>query len=439
MNLLILIFFLVGSLILFITVLKINPFLAFLLISIFAGILLGIPLKNLSQSIQKGIGEMMGSLLVVICLGSMLGKLVAESGAARVIADTMIKLFGLKYIRWGLLCTGFIIGIPLFFNVGFVICIPIIFALAQEYKLPRVALGLPMIAALSVAHGFLPPHPSPVALISIFHANMGQTLFLGTILAVPILILSGPVFSGFMDGICPIHPDHKYVFKEIKNENLPSIFNSFFSALIPVFLLGLFTLLSFIFSRNSNFRDIIKFLSEPAILMILALIIGSITLGKVQTQGMRKLMGVYEMAIQEISIILLILAGSGALKQVLIDSGTTNQIAEMFSQLTVPPLILAWLIAALIRVCLGSATVAGLTTASLILPIMTGSAINPSLMVLSIGSGSLMFSHVNDPGFWMFKEYFNLSLKDTFLSWSLMESLISVLGLIGVLGLNHLV
>jgi Gnt-I system high-affinity gluconate transporter len=418
------------------TALKVNPFIAFILVSITAGFALGIPIDKVANSVQKGIGDMLGSILIIFCAGAMIGKLVAESGAAQVISDSIMKVFGTKYIQWGLLCTGFIIGITLFYNVGFVLVIPIIFALVYKYKLPAVYIGLPMLAALSVAHGFLPPHPSPAALVVIFKASMGKTLFFGLIVAIPAIIIAGPLFSQTLKNIKPIGELTMFNTKVVPTV-LPGTFNSFFSALLPVFLLSITTILLFALPQEGMLTTICRFLSEPSVLMIVALIVATFTLGIRMKKSMKDIMRIYENGIKDISIILLIIGSSGALKQVLIDSGASNQIALFFQNLQINPLILGWLIAATIRVCLGSATVAGLTAAGIIAPMMSSFHVDPSLMVLSIGAGSLMFSHVNDPGFWMFKEYFNITLKDTFRSWSLMETIVSVVGLAGVLFLSY--
>lgn len=419
-------------LILLITALKINPFIAFLVVSIIAGMALGISPGNITKSIQKGIGDMLGSILIIICIGAMVGKLVAESGAAQVISRKMMTIFGEKYILWGLVSTGFIIGIPLFYNVGFVLAIPIIFALVYQYKLPAVYVGLPMMASLSVAHGFLPPHPSPAALVTIFHANMGKTLLWGFIIALPTIIIAGPLFAQTLKNIKPIGPLAIISNKPLPTI-LPSVFNSFFSALLPVILLAVTTAILLLLPKNSILATVAQFVSDPSILMLFTLLVATFTLGIQQGKRIKAIMTIYEAAVKDIALIVLIIGGSGALKQVLIDSGASLQIGLFFQHLHIHPLVLAWLISASIRVCLGSATVAGLTTAGIIAPMMATLNIDPSLMVLAIGSGSLMFSHVNDPGFWMFKEYFNISLKDTFRSWSLMETIVSIVGLVGVL------
>lgn len=427
----------IAGLILLISVAKVHPFLAFLLIAVAAGLLLGVPLDKIAGSIEKGIGDILSSLVILITLGAMFGKLVAVSGAAQQIAAVIVNATGKKNIQWAMMAIGFIIGIPLFYGIGFVLMVPLIFSIVYKYKLPAVAIGLPMLAALSVTHGFLPPHPSPSALVTQFHANMGLTLFYGIILAIPAIVIAGPLFSSTLKKM-PSQPLKSFVAEELPEEKLPGSFNSFFTAVLPVLLLMGTTVASFVFPAGSGFHPFITFLAAPSIVMIIAITYATFSLGIFQGKSMQKVMIFYTDAVKDIASILLIIAGSGALKQILTDTGVNNQFAGLLQNLHMQPLILGWLIAATIRVCVGSATVAGLTTVGIILPIMVASHTNPNLMVLSVGAGSLAFSHVNDSGFWLFKEYFNLSVKNTFLSWSIMESIVAFVGLAGVLILNSI-
>lgn len=427
-------------LIVLISYFKVNAFLAFLLISILAGLGLGIPLNTLPASITKGIGSIMGSLTLIIVLGAMLGKLVAESGAAQKIATVMVGAFGTKHIQWGLMITGFIVGIPLFYGIGFVLLVPLIFSVAYQYKLPAVYIGLPMLAALSVTHGFLPPHPSPVALSALFEGNLGLILIYGLLVAIPAIILAGPVFCRFLKSI-PTGEVTLFQQKEnTGNATLPGKFNSIFTATFPVFLLIAVTVIPYCFpNMGERAGQIVSFIGDPSIVMLIAVITATYSLGLKLGKSIGEVMRIYEDAIKDIAVILLIIAGSGIFKQVMEDSGISEELAHSLLQLPVHPLILGWLIAAIIRGCVGSATVAGLTAAGVLIPLVAQSAINPNLMVLAVGAGSLMFSHVNDAGFWMFKEYFNLSIKDTLRSWSVMEAIVSVVGLGGVLLLSLIV
>jgi Gnt-I system high-affinity gluconate transporter len=424
-------------LILMVSVFRINAFLAFLAVSILAGIVLGIPLTKIAGSVEKGIGDVLGSLAIIITIGAMLGKLVAESGAAQKIAAVIMNICGEKYIQWGVVATGFLIGIPLFYGIGFVLMIPLIFSVVYKYKLPPLYIGLPMLAALSVTHGFLPPHPSPSALVIQFNANMGLTLMYGLLIAIPAIVIGGPLFSRTLKHISST-PLQSFVPAELPEDELPGTFNSFFTALLPVLLLILATVFSFYAADYPQLKDVVSLAGHADVVMIISLFTATLTLGIFQGKKISRIMSIYAESIKDVALILLIIGGSGALKQVLVDSGVSGQIAELLKNLHMQPLFLGWLITAVIRFAVGSATVAGLTTAGIILPLMIATHTNPNLMVLAVGAGSLMFSHVNDAGFWMFKEYFTLTLKDTFKSWALMESIVGVVGLIGVLLLNQI-
>lgn len=425
----------IGILVLLITRFKVNAFLAFLIISILAGLMLGIGPGQITGSIQKGIGDMLGSLVIVIIGGAMLGKLVAESGGAQRIASGMMYLFGERYIQWALMATGFIIGIPLFYNVGFVLVIPLIFSVVYRYNLPAVYIGLPMLASLSVTHGFLPPHPAPSYLVAQFGADMGQTLLYGIMAGIPTVIIAGPLFARTLRRI---HTDLPKTFqpREVANDELPGLWNSILSSLLPVILLAATTLFEPYVPTTGLFSKIFTFLSSPDMVLLISLAIATYTLGLRRGMSMSRIMDFYGDAVKDIAMILLIMSGAGALKQILMDSGVSEEIGVILSGLDMHPLILGWAIASVIRLCVGSATVAGLTAAGIIMPLMGRPDVNPNLMVLAIGAGSLMFSHVNDGGFWLFKEYFNLNIKDTLRSWSVMEAIVGVVGLAGVMVLD---
>ncbi|WP_276483923.1 gluconate:H+ symporter [Paraflavitalea pollutisoli] len=426
----------IAGLILLTTRWKVNAFLAFLLVSILAGILLQLPLKQVVGSLQKGIGDTLGSLTIIIVLGAMLGKLVAESGAARQIAGVLMKAFGPRYVQWALMIAGFIIGIPLYYGVGFVLMVPLIFSVIYQYRLPAVYIALPMLAALSVTHGFLPPHPAPVALVGQLKASMGHTLLYGLIVSVPAIIVAGPCFARFVRHV-PAKPLDTFKPADIEARLLPGAGISFFTALLPVGLLMLTTALPYWMADSpASVKDTLVFIGDPAVVMLLSLLVAIFTLGKAGGRSIPAVMNLLADSVKDIALILLIIAGAGALKQVLTDSGVSQQIGDALQQWPLHPLVLGWLMAAIIRVCVGSATVAGLTTAGIIAPLMEQTKVDPSLMVLAVGAGSLFFSHVNDAGFWLFKEYFNLSIRNTLKTWSLMETIVSVVGLIGVLLLS---
>ncbi|WP_448698318.1 gluconate:H+ symporter [Mucilaginibacter sp. AW1-3] len=423
------------TLVLLIAWARVNTFLAFLLVSVMAALLLGMPLSRIPPTVNKGLGDTLGSLVIIIVLGGMLGKLVAYSGAAQKIATVLKNTFGYKYVTWAMSLTGFIVGIPLFYNVGFVLLIPIIFSVAYNYKLPLVYVGLPMLASLSVMHGFLPPHPSPMALVSQFHADLAKTFVYGIIIAIPAIVIAGPIFAKTLKNMRS-SPTIILQADQLTEEELPGIGNSIISALLPVLIIGGATLIVRIFNDNTVIKNIAGFISEPAIAMILTIVIATYTLGMRMGKTITAVMGIYSEAVKDIAMILLIIGSAGILKQIFVETGVSTQLASILQQLSLPPLLLAWLITAILRLSLGSATVAGLTAAGIVYPLMGPNGPDPNLMVLAVGAGSLFCSHVNDTSFWLFKEYFGLSMKQTFLSWSLMETLVSVIGLIGVLILS---
>lgn len=293
-------------------------------------------------------------------------------------------------------------------------------------------------AGLSIAHGFLPPHPSPAAIVPMFSANMGLTLIYGLIVGVPTALIAGPVFALSVRHIVA-NPPALFVTDEIPDDQLPSAANSFLTALLPVILLTGFTLLGYTSGLDASAKALIAFLGNPMIVMLVSVLVAVLMLGIGQKIPLANLMTGSGSALREIAPILLIIAGAGALKQIFVDGGVNDQLGILLKSLPVPPLVLGWLIAGVIRLSLGSATVAGLTAAGLVTPLVKVSGVDPNLMVLAVGAGSLMFSHVNDSGFWMFKEYFGLSVKDTLRSWTLMEGLVGIFGLIFVLLLNLLI
>lgn len=416
--------------------LKLNPFITFIIVSLFVGIAQGINPVLVVDSIQEGIGSILGFLVLILGLGAMLGKLVADSGAAQRITMELVDKFGKKNIQWAVVLTGFIVGIPMFYSVGFVILIPLVFTIAAATGLPLLYVGMPMLASLSVTHGYLPPHPAPTAIAATFNADIGKTLLYGIIVAIPAIIVGGPLLSRTMKHINAT-PLKEFVNPTIlKEEEMPSTGISIFTALLPVILIALAALAELLLPNGTALKKIIVFMGNPVIAMLISVLVAIYTLGLARGKKMTEVMDSVASAITGITMVLLIIAGAGALKQVLVDSGVSEYIGDMLKGSAISPLILAWLIATVIRVCVGSATVAGLTAAGIVLPMATGANVSPELMVLAIGSGSLMLSHVNDSGFWLFKQYFNLSVKDTLKTWTVMETTVGVMGLVGVLVLD---
>ena len=427
-------------LILMVVYFKLDTFISFLIVSILLGIAVGMNIQQISGSVTKGIGNTLGPLVIILGFGAMLGKLVADSGAAQQITASLTKIFGTKNIQWGMALAGLVIGIPLFYTAGFIVVVPLIFAIAATTRLPLLYIGVPMLAALSVAHGFLPPHPSPTAIAEQLHASISKTLIYGIIIAIPTIVLAGPLFAKTLRKYNPSPTNTIFQIHSIPENELPGIGISLVTALMPVILLAVTALVLYVVPATSGLGKVMQFLGDPNIAMLLSVLIAVYFLGMKRGNKIPAIMKQLDEAFKSISVILLIIAGSGIFMQIMSDGGVSIYIGQILKDMQLSPLILGWLIAAIIRVCIGSATVAGLTTVGIMLPILgINQHIRPELMVLSIGAGSLMFSHVNDGGFWLFKEYFNLTIKETFLTWTLMETIVSVTGLIGVLILSHFV
>jgi len=415
---------------------KFDSFISFVIVSLLVAIAEGMTIDEAVISIEKGLGNTMGFIVMILGFGAMLGKLVSESGAAQRITEKLVQVFGTKHIQWALMLTGFIVGISLFYDVAFFIMIPLIFTVAASTRLPLLYVGLPMLAALSVTHGYLPPHPAPTAITAMFQADFGKTMIYGIIVAIPAIIISGPILSRALSKI-EAKPLNEFISGKIMQDaEMPGFWISFFSALLPVLLIGISTIISFFLAEGSDARKIVGYIGNPVIAMLVSVLFATYTLGLARGRKIGDIMKSLTHSVVSLTVIMLLIAGAGALKQVLVDSGVSGYIGELLSHSSLSPLFLGWLIATVLRFCVGSATVAGLTTAGIVLPLIASTGVKPELMVLAIGSGSLMLGHVNDGGFWLFKEYFNLSIKDTLKSWTIMETSIGISGLIGVMILS---
>lgn len=430
----------VAALLLLIMKWNLNTFISLVVVALLTALALGMSLGEIVDTVQAGLGGTLGDIALIFVFGAMLGKLIADAGGAQRIALTLINKFGEKRIQWAVVIASFIIGIALFFEVGLVLLIPIVYQIAKETKLPLLYLGLPMTAALSVTHGFLPPHPGPTVIAQQYEANIGMVLLIGIFIAVPTVIIAGPVFTKISQKLVPEafsrigNIGSLGNTKTFKEEKTPGFGISALTALSPVILMAVTTIVQLIQEigniTDNLFFEIVRTIGDPTMALLLSLLFAIYTMGIARKIPMKTLMSSAEESVRGISIILLVTAGGGALKQVLIDSGVGDAVANIFSGTNMSPIFLAWLIAAILRVSLGSATVAALTTAGMVIPLMEGSDVNLALMVLATGAGSLIASHVNDTGFWIFKEYFNLSMKETFATWTLLETIISVSGLV---------
>ncbi len=433
----------VALLILLISKFKLNTFVSLLIVSVFAAICFGIPLLKISNLLEKGIGGTLGHIALIFGLGAMLGRLVADAGGAQRISLTLIDWFGEKKIQWAVLAASFIVGIAMFFEVGLVLLLPIIFTIAKEMKVTPIYLGIPMLASLLSAHCFLPPHPGPTVIAGEYGADLGSVLFYGVLIAIPTVILTGPLFTIVAKKLAPTAFEKAGDItalgkvRQFTDEEMPGFGVSLFTAMLPIILMMVATfgkmLLDVGLVEENFLFDVIEFVGMPSIAMIISILVAMYTMGIQRDIPVKEIMGSCGAAISGIGMMLLIIGGGGAFKQVLIDGGVGQYIALLFDGVTISPIILAWTVAAILRIALGSATVAALSTSGLVLPMLGAYDVNLALVTLATGAGSTIASHVNDAGFWMIKEYFGLSMKETFMTWTVMATLQAVLGLIFIL------
>ena len=421
----------------FLTYKKVSPFLSLLIVALLAGLAFGMQPDTLLKAVKAGVGSTLGDVILIICLGAILGKILELSGAATQIANTLISSFGIKNIQWAVLLTGFLVGIPLFYNAGFIILVPLIFSIARTAKLPLLYVAIPMAASLSTTHCFLPPHPGPMFLVGAFKADLGKTLMYGLVISIPVVIIAGPFLGRFLKRLnIQIPPQEKI---ETEEKKLPGVFESFMLALLPVLLIAFAVIANTFFPGESIAKKVILFTGDATIALLLSVLLAVLILGIAKGRSMQQVMQWLNDSISGVAVILLIITAGGVFKQVLIDSGTADYITSFSKQWNIHPLLFAWLITALLRVAIGSATVAGITAAGIVSPLLATGTVSPELLVLAVGTGSVFGSHVNDSGFWIFKEFFQISLKQTFLSWTVMETLISILGLVGVMVLSMVI
>jgi gluconate transporter len=402
-------------------------------------------------AVTSGVGGTLSGLALILGLGSVLGGIIAETGAAKVITDKLVAGREGMSILWGLCAVGFLIGIPLFYSVAFVMMAPIIMSAAEKAKLPLAMVAVAAVASLSVTHGFLPPHPAPMLISDTYGADVGKVLLYGILLGIPAVILAGPLFARTLRNM----PFTKgaLTFEETNlPDKLPSFSASVLCALLPVLLLAAGTLVQYLVGGTEGadavtpadagfFVELVDsgLLSDATIALLLGVLIAMFVLGRQSATPVASLMSRVGVQLAPMATVLLIIAAGGAFKQVLVDSGTSNYIVDVLQGFNAHPILIAWLIAAALRVTLGSATVAAITAAGIVLPLAQSGAASPELLVLATGAGSLTASHVNDTGFWLFKEYFGLTVTQTLRSWTVMETVVSLIGLVGCLGLSYVV
>nr|WP_319510972.1 gluconate:H+ symporter [uncultured Draconibacterium sp.] len=419
--------------------LKISAFIALLITAIYVGILAGMPLKEVTQSIQDGMAGTLGFVATVVGLGAIFGQMLESSGGAESLAHYLVKKFGKDRASWAMVVTGFIIAIPVFFDVGFIILVPIIYALSRDTKKSLLYYGIPLLAGLAATHSFIPPTPGPVAVADIINVQLGWVILLGLIIGFPTAIIAGPVWGKYISKKIHLTPPEEFMIqtkKEYDENNLPSFRLIALIIAVPLFLILVNTFTGLAVSKNaveqSIYTDILEFLGHPFSALIIATLIAIYFLCIKRGMGREKVLELSTKALGPAGIIILITGAGGVLKQVLVDSGIGKIMAESMANSALPPILLAWILAAIVRVTQGSATVAMITAAGIIAPVMSEFGLNDpqrALVVLSIASGATLLSHVNDSGFWLVGKYFGMNEKQTLQSWTVMESIIAVCGL----------
>ncbi|KOY54214.1 MULTISPECIES: gluconate:H+ symporter [unclassified Streptomyces] len=423
----------IAVIVLLITRLKLHAFLALTIGSLALGVFAGAPLDKTIASFTAGLGATVAGVGVLIALGAILGRLLADSGGADEIVDTILAKAKGRAMPWAMVLIASVIGLPLFFEVGIVLLIPVVLLVAKRGNYSLMRIGIPALAGLSVMHGLIPPHPGPLVAIDALHANLGVTLALGVVVAIPTVIIAGPLFSKYaarwVDIPAPEHMIPQRPSAEL--EHRPRFGATVFTVLLPVALMLVKAFVDIVVDDPENgLQRITDVAGSPLIALLAAVLVGMFTLGRAAGFGKARIATTVEKSLAPIAGILLIVGAGGGFKQTLIDAGVGRMILELSKDWSVPALLLAWLIAVAIRLATGSATVATISAAGLVAPLAAGmSTTETALLVLAIGSGSLFFSHVNDAGFWLVKEYFGMTVGQTIKTWSVMETIISVVGL----------
>jgi len=431
----------VALVVLLITWVRLPAFLALAVASIVVGLATQMPLADVGRAFQGGLGDTLGSIAMVIALGTVIGKLLAESGGAVVVANALARALGEPRLDWALMLSGFIIGLPVFFQVGLVLLAPVLFTAERQSRRPLLWLGLPMVAGLSAAHGLVPPHPGPIAAIERLGADPGRTLFYSLLLGVPLSIIAGPLFSRFATKYVAAEPGAiaEQFTKVVIPSRTPTLTVTLITMLMPVVLM-LAASAAQIAMADGTARRAISFIGSPLVAMLIATLLAMVTFGKSCGFDRTRLLRFAEESLPPIAGVLLVVGAGGGFGRVLVAAHVDTAIAQAMGGLRLSPLVMGWVIAALLRLSVGSATVSVITAASIMAPLLGGMpGVNKELLVVSIGAGSLIASHVNDGGFWLVKEYLNMSVPQTLATWTIIETIVSVVGLLGVLGLSLLV
>lgn len=432
---LLLVFLGISVLIFLITKLHFEPFLSILIVAIILGLFLGLSPSSIIDSVEKGTGSLLGHLSLILGLGAMFGRILEELEAVEITAKKMISLFGIKRIQLGLLIAGMCISFSLFFDVAFILVIPIILAVAKELKLDKIYLALPASIGVLTIHALFPPHPSPSIITKTFHLNMAEVFFYGLIVAIPTAIIGGLLLTNSkMVQTKPIVQTEQKNISVLKIEKqLMSSSFAIILMLLPVILITVPTVALSLNSLPTYLKDILTIISNPVTALIISLLIAIWKLMTIKHLRISSIAPLLSQSIKTIAVVLLINGAAGGLKQVLVDSKVTDEIVQITNGMNISPILISFFVAAILRISLGSATIAAITTLAIVEPLVPTISYSPVFIMLSITAGSMFCSHVNDPGFWLFKQYLNLDFKTTFKTWTLGTSIASIVAFIIIL------
>ncbi len=433
----------VVGLILLIAVAKLNPFIALLLSSLALAVVTGMPPSTVIQSFEAGMGGTLGHIAVIVALGTMLGKMMAESGAANQIAYTLIRLFGEKRIPWAMAAISIIVGLPAFFQVGFVLLMPIVYTVARRTRSSLVLVGLPMLAGLSVVHGLVPPHPAVTLAVTLFKADMGRTILYALLVGIPTAMIAGPIYAFFIAPRITLPADNPMADQFVDpgpEDGLPSLANALFTILFPVLLMMMGSWADAVSTAGSTANQALHLLGSDDMALLIGALLSFVTLGRMRGFSRATILRFSNECLAPTAAITLLVGAGGGFGRILQDSGVSKAIITVALQSHISLLLLAWLLAALMRLATGSATVAMTTAAGIVAPLALASpGVHPELLAISAGAGSLIFSHLNDGGFWLVKEYFNMSVIDTIKTWSVCETIVAVFGLLFTVALSYVI
>ncbi len=409
---------------------RLNPFIVITLVSIGLALMAGMPADTIMGSYEAGVGKTLGHIALVVALGTMLGKMMAESGGAEQVARTLINRFGERNAHWAMVCIAFLVGLPLFFEVGFVLLVPIAFTVARRVGVSILMVGLPMVAGLSVVHALVPPHPAAMMAVLAYNASVGQTVLYAILIGIPTAIIAGPLYAKFI--VPRIHlpaqnPLERQFIEREPRTRLPSFTLTMGTILLPVVLMMIGGWANVISTPGTGFNQFLLFIGNSVIALLVATLVSFWTLGLAQGFNREAILKFTNECLAPTASITLLVGAGGGLNRILVDAGVTNEILGLAHAFHLSPLVMGWLFAALMRIATGSATVAMTTASGVVAPVAMGLGYpHPELLVLATGAGSVIFSHVNDGGFWLIKEYFNMTVIQTFKTWTVLETLISV-------------